>query len=354
MNSSTKIILRQLIFFLFIIQSNSLVLAQKTIDTVDTPLGRLLIFENRTWSLMNEPSFNGVLNERIHSFVSKNKPTFIQTWNNEVCYTGKNNDLSKLNDTIWLCLNEEESNDFSIPIKGVVTSHYGYRSGRYHNGIDLALKIGDTVYAAFSGKIRYAKYNDGGFGNLVIIRHNNGLETFYAHLSKHLVVPNQDIKSGDPIGLGGNTGRSFGPHLHFEVRFYDGPINPEEIIDFTKKTLKKENLFVHKGLFVPGIKPSEFYEVNEEDEKVEKVVKVEPKPTPVKVPEKKVEKVEPKPKPKPVVKVKTEEKKYYTVKSGDSLSEIAARNKTTVSKLCELNGIKPSAKIQIGKSLRIR
>ena len=354
MNSSTKIILRQLIFFLFIIQSNSLVLAQKTIDTVDTPLGRLLIFENRTWSLMNEPSFNGVLNERIHSFVSKNKPAFIQTWNNEVCYTGKNNDLSKLNDTIWLCLNEEESNDFSIPVKGVVTSHYGYRSGRYHNGIDLALKIGDTVYAAFSGKIRYAKYNDGGFGNLVIIRHNNGLETFYAHLSKHLVVPNQDVKSGDPIGLGGITGRSFGPHLHFEVRFYDGPINPEEIIDFTKKTLKKENLFVHKGLFVPGIKPSEFYEVNEEDEKVEKVVKVEPKPTPVKVPEKKVEKVEPKPKPKPVVKVKTEEKKYYTVKSGDSLSEIAARNKTTVSKLCELNGIKPSAKIQIGKSLRIR
>ena len=88
---------------------------------------------------------------------------------------------------------------------------------------------------------------------------------------------------------------------------------------------------------MPGIKPSEFYEVNEEGEKV-----------------KKVEKVEPKPKPKPVVKVKTEEKKYYTIKSGDSLSEIAARNKTTVSKLCELNGIKPSTKIQIGKSLRIR
>ena len=362
MNFSTKIILRQLIFFfLFIIQSNTLVLAQKAIDTVDTPLGRLLIFENRTWSLMNESSFNGVLNERIHSFVSKNKPAFNQTWNNEICYTGKNNDLSKLNDTIWLCLNEEESNDFSIPIKGVVTSRYGYRSGRYHNGIDLALKIGDTVYAAFSGKIRYAKYNEGGFGNLVIIRHNNGLETFYAHLSKHLVVPNQDIKSGDPIGLGGITGRSFGPHLHFEVRFYDGPINPEEIIDFTKKTLKKENLFVHKGLFVPGIKPSDFYEVKEEEVKVEKV---EPKPTPVKVPDKKIEKVEPKPVPKPkpkpvpkpvpVVKVKTEEKKYYTVKSGDTLTEIAARNKTTVSKLCELNGIKPSANIMIGKSLRIR
>ena len=212
--------------FLFYLPSFSSIYAQKAIDTVVTPLGRLVIFENRTWSLLNESSFKGILNERIHSIVSKNIPVISQVWNNEICYTGKNNDLSKLKDTIWLCLNEEESNDFSIPVKGVVTSHYGYRSGRYHNGIDLALKIVDTVYAAFSGKIRYAKYNDGGFGNLVIIRHNKGLETFYAHLSKHLVVPNQDIKFGEPIGLGGNTGRSFGPHLHFEVRFYDGSINP--------------------------------------------------------------------------------------------------------------------------------
>ena len=321
--------------FLIYLQSFSSIYAQKAIDTVVTPLGRLVIFENRTWSLLNESSFKGILNERIHSIVSKNIPVISQAWNNEVCYTGKNNDLSKLKDTIWLCLNEEESNDFSIPVKGVVTSHYGYRSGRYHNGIDLALKIGDTVYAAFSGKIRYAKYNDGGFGNLVIIRHNNGLETFYAHLSKHLVVPNQDIKFGEPIGLGGNTGRSFGPHLHFEVRFYDGSINPEEIIDFTSKKLKKENLFVHKGLFVPGAKPSEFYEDNSPNNPSDEVISSE---TPV----------------TPVVKVKTEQKKYYTIKSGDTLTKIAAKYKTTVSKLCQLNGLKPSSKIQVGKSIRIK
>ena len=309
--------------------------AQKAIDTVDTPMGRLVIFENRTWGLLNESTFKGILNERIHSLVSKNNPPFNQAWDNAACYTGKNNDLSKLKDTIWLCLNEVEINDFTVPVKGGVTSHYGYRSGRYHNGTDLALNIGDTVCAAFSGKIRYAKYNEGGFGNLVIIRHYNGLETFYAHLSKHLVVPNQDVKSGDPIGLGGNTGRSFGPHLHFEVRFYDGSINPEEIIDFKTKKLKRENLFVHKGLFVPGAKPSEYYESNSPDEQIVKEV-VKDKPI------------------VPFVKVNTVQKKYYTVKTGDTLTEIAARNKTTVSKLCQLNGIKPSSRIQVGKSLRIR
>lgn len=328
--------MRLILFFLFLyIQSFCSIFSQKAIDTLETSLGTLVIFENRTWAILNESSFKGVLNERIHKLMSQNSPPVSQTWNNEVCFSSRNNDLSKLTDTIWLCLNEEELSDFNIPIMGVVTSHYGYRSGRYHNGIDLALKIGDTISAAFSGKVRYAKYNDGGFGNLVIIRHYNGLETFYAHLSKHLVVPNQDVKSGDPIGLGGNTGRSFGPHLHFEVRFYDAAINPEEIIDFSSKKLKKENLFVHKGLFLPGAKPSEYYEINHPNESNETDLAAEKPVT-------------------PVAKVSAAKKKYYTIKSGDTLSKIAARNKTTVSALCKLNGLKPSSKIQIGKSIRIK
>ena len=87
---------------------------------------------------------------------------------------------------------------------------------------------------SFTRKIRYSKYNDGGFGNLVIIRHYNGLETFYAHLSKLLVYPNQEVIAGDPIGLGGNTGHSYGSHLHFEIRFFDVPFDPERIIDLDK------------------------------------------------------------------------------------------------------------------------
>ncbi len=211
-----------------------------------------------------------------------------------------------------------------MPAPGIVTSRYGPRNGRNHNGIDIDLETGDTIYATWSGKVRYAKYNDGGYGNLVIIRHSNGLETLYAHLSKFLVYPDQDIVAGEPIGLGGNTGRSYGSHLHYEIRFYDAPINPEEIIDFAEKSLKNENLFVHKGLFRPGAKPSDYYE----DHPAE-VVQA------------------------PVV-VRTPQVRYYKVRPGDTLTEIAARNSTTVTKICQLNGIKPTTVLQVGRSLRVK
>ncbi|MFY7943748.1 MAG: peptidoglycan DD-metalloendopeptidase family protein, partial [Crocinitomicaceae bacterium] len=214
-----------------------------------------------------------------------------------------------------------------MPVPGVVTSRYGFRSGRNHNGIDLDLETGDTVVAAWSGKVRYAKFNDGGFGNLVIIRHYNGLETFYAHMSKLLVFPDQDVVAGEPIGLGGNTGHSFGAHLHFEVRFYDSPMNPEEVINFDKKYLKSENLFVHKGLFKAGAKPSSVHDDNAPNEN--KVVQNKPA----------------------TIKPQT---KYYRVKTGDTLTEIADRNNITVSKLCQLNGIKPSSVLIPGKSLRVK
>jgi murein DD-endopeptidase MepM/ murein hydrolase activator NlpD len=98
--------------------------------------------------------------------------------------------------------------------------------------VDLNLNVGDTVVAAWSGNVRYAKFNEGGFGNLVIIRHYNGLETYYAHLSKLLVQPNDEIKAGDVLGLGGNTGHSFGPHLHFELWFKGNAVNPIDYINF--------------------------------------------------------------------------------------------------------------------------
>lgn len=124
--------------------------------------------------------------------------------------------------------------NYVMPVMGPVTSNYGYRPkfGRMHKGIDLKLNANDTVVAAFDGKVRVVNYEAKGYGNYVIIRHPNGLETVYGHLNKHLVKENETIKAGQPIGLGGSTGRSTGPHLHFETRFMGYPINPAAIFDF--------------------------------------------------------------------------------------------------------------------------
>ncbi|MEY4805283.1 MAG: hypothetical protein RL331_1809 [Bacteroidota bacterium] len=297
--------------------------AQRALDTIETELGKVVLYSNKTWSFLQVSTFDGIMNPRINALMQAQDPSFRHPWSNDVCFTSRN-DMSKLKDTLWLCVNDEYDQNFNMPAPGIVTSRYGPRNGRNHNGIDIDLETGDTVYATWSGKVRYAKYNDGGFGNLVIIRHPNGLETLYAHLSKFLVYPDQDIVAGEPIGLGGNTGHSYGSHLHFEIRFYDAPMNPEEIIDFSAKGLKNENLFVHKGLFRPGAKPSDYYE----DHPTE-VVQA------------------------PVV-VRTPQVRYYKVRPGDTLTEIAARNNTTVTKICQLNGIKPTTVLQLGRSLRVK
>jgi murein DD-endopeptidase MepM/ murein hydrolase activator NlpD len=297
--------------------------AQRALDTIETELGKVVLYSNKTWSFLQVSTFDGIMNPRINALMQAQDPSFRHPWSNDVCFTSRN-DMSKLKDTLWLCVNDEYDQNFHMPAPGIVTSRYGPRNGRNHNGIDIDLETGDTVYATWSGKVRYAKYNDGGFGNLVIIRHPNGLETLYAHLSKFLVYPDQDIVAGEPIGLGGNTGHSYGSHLHFEIRFYDAPMNPEEIIDFSARGLKNENLFVHKGLFRPGAKPSDYYE----DHPTE-VVQT------------------------PVV-VRTPQVRYYKVRPGDTLTEIAARNNTTVTKICQLNGIKPTTVLQLGRSLRVK
>lgn len=124
--------------------------------------------------------------------------------------------------------------DYVMPVPGQVTSGYGYRPrfGRTHKGVDLHLRSNDTVVAAFEGKVRVVNYEAKGYGNYVIIRHPNGLETVYGHLNKQLVKEDQIVRAGEPIGLGGSTGRSTGPHLHFETRFMGYPINPMAIFDF--------------------------------------------------------------------------------------------------------------------------
>ncbi|MDF3025753.1 MAG: Peptidase [Fluviicola sp.] len=317
--------MNKFLYFLLLFVSFS-GLAQTPIDTVNTEKGTMVLYSNRTWKFLLDEEFDGIMNEALFNIIQADTNlNLVQTWNNDICFSSeRTNDLSRMNDTLWLCLVDDIHKDFVSPVPGIVTSRYGYRKGRYHNGIDLNLRTGDTVKAAFSGRVRYAKWNDGGFGNLVIIRHHNGLETFYAHLSRHLVAPDQEVKAGEPIGLGGNTGRSFGAHLHFEVRFYDAPLNPEEVIDFAKKELKDENLLVQKKLFRPGAKPSD------EEISGESIAAVQARTEAVSA------------------------RKYYKIRTGDTLSQIASKSNTTVSRLCKLNGIRPTTLLQVGRQLRVR
>ncbi|MEG1617693.1 MAG: M23 family metallopeptidase [Bacteroidales bacterium] len=126
---------------------------------------------------------------------------------------------------------------FEFPAQGKVTSSFGKRSSRQHYGVDLKIAMKDTIRAAFSGKVRIERYEPRGYGYYIVIRHPNGLETIYGHLAKFLVKVNQYVVAGEPIALGGNTGRSSGPHLHFETRFMGNPINPGDLIDFTSNSL---------------------------------------------------------------------------------------------------------------------
>ena len=137
------------------------------------------------------------------------------------------------------------------PVPGAVTSNYGYRPrfGRVHRGIDLRLSVGDTVVAAFDGVVRLTKFERRGYGYYVVVRHDNGMETVYGHLSRFLVKPDQRVRAGEPIALGGNTGRSTGPHLHFETRFMGLAINPNEIIDFEKQSVLADTYNFNKAEF---------------------------------------------------------------------------------------------------------
>ncbi len=203
------------------------------------------------------------------------------------------------------------------PANYKITSNYGWRHRRMHRGVDLGLPVGTPIAAAFDGMVRISKGNNtGGYGNLVVIRHDNGLETYYAHLSKRLVNPGQIVKAGDIIGLGGNTGRSYGSHLHFEMRYLGNDINPNRLVDFDNFALKHDTLFV-SGYSVSTPNPTT----------TQPTVASTPKPA--------------------------SSPTYYRVRKGDNLGRIAQKYHTTVSKLKKLNHLR-SDFIREGQRLRVR
>ncbi|MDR0574216.1 MAG: peptidoglycan DD-metalloendopeptidase family protein [Tannerella sp.] len=205
-----------------------------------------------------------------------------------------------------------DCNTFTMPIDDdiKVTSRYGPRRRRMHRGIDLKVYVGDTIRAAFDGKVRIKSFERRGYGYYLVLRHPNGLETIYGHLSKFLVTENQIVRAGQAIGLGGNTGRSTGSHLHFETRFLGKDINPEEIIDFESGTPHKDE-YVFYNVKING-KNSNIYSTSKNAIAV------------------------------------------HRVRKGETLSVIARKYGTTVTELCKLNGISKTSTLSIGQSIRFR
>lgn len=139
---------------------------------------------------------------------------------------------------------------FAMPSPStVITSNFGARWGRQHKGLDIKLNTGDTIYAAFNGKVRIVRYEAKGYGKYVVIRHDNGLETIYGHMSKQLVTENQDVRAGQPIGLGGSTGRSTGSHLHFETRLCGTALNPALMFDFFNQDVVGDYYMFRKATY---------------------------------------------------------------------------------------------------------
>ena len=205
-----------------------------------------------------------------------------------------------------------DCSSFRLPVDNEIkiTSKYGPRRRQMHQGTDLKVIVGDTVRAAFDGKVRIRSYERRGYGYYLVIRHPNGLETVYGHLSKFIVSENQIVRAGEPIGLGGSTGRSTGSHLHFETRFLGKSINPEELIDFVNGVPHKDE-YVFRNVKVNG-KNTNTYITSDNALAI------------------------------------------HRVKKGETLSRIAVIYGTTVNELCALNGLTRTSTLAIGQAIRFR
>jgi len=171
---------------------------------------------------------------------------YIQNWSNEAVFVNQNRSIAQLPPKIEIPL-VDSANKFQLTWYGKLNSKYGERWGNMHKGLDLYLRSGDTVVSAFNGVVRYAKFNSGGFGNCVVVRHTNGLETIYGHLSKIDVTANQYVQAGELLGLGGTTGHSTGPHLHFETRYMDFAIDPEQYYNTQTGNLLSNTLVLDRA-----------------------------------------------------------------------------------------------------------
>jgi len=198
--------------------------------------------------------------------------------------------------------------EFYRPVPGVITSRFGYRPqfGRMHHGVDLRLDIGDTVRAAMTGRVIRIACDHDGYGNYVVMAHSNGMETIYAHLHHAIVVPGDYIEIGQPVGIGGNTGNSTGPHLHFETKVEGVAVDPTLIFDFNGHYRYVRNRDM---------------QANPDASKSSKSISG---------------------------------RRTYVVRQGDTAKSVARRAGISVLRLCQLNMIKDSDPLQVGRMLKLK
>jgi murein DD-endopeptidase MepM/ murein hydrolase activator NlpD len=222
-------------------------------------------------------------------------------------------------DSVEILLTAGNDNCFSMPYRGnELTSVFGWRKYRPHYGTDINLETGDTVQSSFDGMVRCAR-SYRGYGNCVIVRHNNGLETVYAHLSKILVEPGQQVTSGQMLGLGGNTGRSSGSHLHFEIRYLGQAVDAQDLIDFKNGDIKSNSFMLRKSDVTNKYDLRALHARHMNDLRRTYPVKGH----------------------------------LYKVRKGDTLSRIAKRSGTSVKSLCKKNGLRQNTTLRLGQKLKI-
>lgn len=282
---------------------DSAVYVMDTLNTQDKYL-KIIIYSNHTWQYFDQG--RPVIDTS----------NFFQGWteDNQI-HAFKDVKLAELPEEVDLKLVDDE-NPYCVPYQTKVYSGYKYRRSRPHNGVDLSLHTGDTIRAAFNGVVRFSSGGaaTGGYGNLIVIRHTNGLETYYGHLSKRLVETDEPVKAGEIIGLGGSTGRSTGPHLHFETRYMGQSFDPERVFDFEQGALRDTILNLKKHYF-------SIYSHQGQTDKESKAAAG---------------------------------RVIHTVKKGENLGVIARKYGTTVNAICRLNNISSKKVLRIGQKLIVR
>lgn len=320
-------------------------LPQQPLDTIatDDPETFIVIYTNNTWSYYRPGSAEAFRESDVYT----------SHWDTTEIFSYKDVEYADLPPMLELRL-IDDLGEFRSPVRGRVSSKYGVRNRRDHNGADIPLITGEPIFSTFEGKVRYAQYNSGGYGYLVIIRHPNGLETWYAHLSKVNVRPNEYVKDGQVIGFGGNTGRSYGSHLHFETRYQDQSFDPEFLIDFESGSLKYQTFALEKSFFNIRSRASEILEEDEgydypllasgsggdtaSMDILERIAAAQSASSAASTREA----------------INQGQAVYHTVAKGDILGRIAQRYGVTINQICNLNGITRETVLQIGKRLRVR